>query len=57
MTRMKKLLICLLAALCACAPLTVPALAEESYIYDEAGILSASERDALESQAAESRWM
>lgn len=53
MMRMKKLLFCLLAALCLCASFLVPALAEESYVFDEAGLLSASERGALESQAAE----
>ena len=52
MMRMKKLLFCLLAVLCLCASLMVPALAEESYVFDEAGLLSASERGALESQAA-----
>lgn len=53
MMRVKKLLFCLLAAVCLCASLIVPALAEETYVYDEAGILTGSERGALESRAAE----
>lgn len=53
MMRMKKLLLSLLAVLCLCASFALPALAEESHVYDGAGLLSASERDALESQAAE----
>lgn len=53
MMSVKKLLFCLLAAACLCASLIVPALAAEGYVYDEAGILTGSERDALESRAAE----
>ena len=51
--KVKKLLFCLLSVLCLCAFLIVPALAAERYIYDEAGILTSSERGVLESRAAE----
>ena len=53
MMKVKKLLLCLLAALCLCAAMIVPALAAEDHVYDEAGILTGPERDALESRAAE----
>lgn len=53
MMKVKKLLFCLLAVLCLCATLIVPALAAERYVYDEAGILASSERAALESRAEE----
>lgn len=53
MRKMKKLLFCLLAALIVCASLVVPALADETYIYDAAGVLTSSEYDTLEARAAE----
>lgn len=51
----KKRLFCLLAVLGVCLSLIVPSLAEERfvYVYDEAGLLTVPERDALESQAAD----
>lgn len=53
MLRWKKRLFCLLAVLSLCAALCLPAIAENRYVYDEAGILTESERAVLESQAAE----